>query len=154
MKFILTCCSTIYLITIYEVIHFIFCLFPDSNSEKPSNLSLQNNVGISESSPPSEIDNSKASILSKDSLMSHKTSEMDTPESPENNSVSTCAPKPADGSISMAFTVEFDEESPKMNISGKLEDFMPSKVRRSFRGRTDKRASKSSEDSFKEEVYI
>ncbi|XP_071162024.1 centrosomal protein of 170 kDa protein B-like isoform X21 [Mytilus edulis] len=123
----------------------------NSNSEKPSNLSLQNNVGISESSPPSEIDNSKASILSKDSLISQKTSEMDTPESPERNSVSTCAPKPADGSISMAFTVEFDEESPKMNISGKLEDFMPSKVRRSFRGRTDKRASKSSEDSFKEE---
>ncbi|XP_063427054.1 centrosomal protein of 170 kDa protein B-like isoform X5 [Mytilus trossulus] len=123
----------------------------NSNSEKPSNLSLQNNVGIGESSPPSEIDNSKASILSKDSLISHKTGEMDTPESPENNSVSTCAPKPADGSISMAFTVEFDEESPKMNISGKLEDFMPSKVRRSFRGRTDKRASKSSEDSFKEE---
>ncbi|XP_076099842.1 uncharacterized protein LOC143069207 isoform X5 [Mytilus galloprovincialis] len=123
----------------------------NSNSEKPSNLSLQNNVGISESSPPSEIDNSKASILSKDSLISQKTSEMDTPESPEKNSVSTCAPKPADGSISMAFTVEFDEESPKMNISGKLEDFMPSKVRRSFRGRTDKRASKSSEDSFKEE---
>ncbi|CAC5394373.1 unnamed protein product [Mytilus coruscus] len=123
----------------------------NSSSEKPSNLTLQNNVGISESSPPSEIDNSKASILSKDSLISHKTSEMDTPESPENSSVSTCAPKPADGSISMAFTVEFDEESPKMNISGKLEDFMPSKVRRSFRGRTDKRASKSSEDSFKEE---
>ncbi|XP_052058501.1 centrosomal protein of 170 kDa protein B-like isoform X6 [Mytilus californianus] len=123
----------------------------NSNSEKPSNLSLQNNVGISENSPPSEIDNSKASILSKDSLISHKSGEMDTPESPEKNSVSTCAPKPADGSISMAFTVEFDEESPKMNISGKLEDFMPSKVRRSFRGRTDKRASKSSEDSFKEE---
>jgi hypothetical protein len=53
----------------------------------------------------------------------------------------------------MAFTVEFDDESPKMNISGKLEDFMPSKVRRSFRGRSDKQP-KTSEDSSKEEVTL
>ena len=124
----------------------------DSSTEKPSNLSVQNNVGTNDSSPPSEIDNSKGSSLSKDSLLCSQTGEMDTPESPDKASVSvsSVAPKPSDGSTSMAFTVEFDDESPKMNISGKLEDFMPSKVRRSFRGRSDKQP-KTSEDSSKEE---
>lgn len=129
--------------------------FSDSSTEKPSNLSVQNNVGTNDSSPPSEIDNSKGSSLSKDSLLCSQTGEMDTPESPDKASVSasSVAPKPSDGSTSMAFTVEFDDESPKMNISGKLEDFMPSKVRRSFRGRSDKQP-KTSEDSSKEEVTL
>lgn len=120
----------------------------NSSSERPSNLSVKNNIGSSESS---EKDMSKASSLSKDSLSSRKTGESTTQESPDKISASSTVPRPADGSTSMAFTVEFDDESPKMNISGKLEDFVPSKVRRSFRGRTDKKSSKSSDDSNKEE---
>lgn len=124
-------------------------IFTWSGSDRPSDLSLKNNVGTGESSPPSEIDNSKASEVSKDSL-SQKTGDMDTPESPEKYVLTH---KPPDGSSSMAFTVEFDDESPKMNISGKLEDFVPSKVRRSFRGRSEKRV-KATEESQKDVVML
>ncbi|XP_033735294.1 centrosomal protein of 170 kDa protein B-like isoform X3 [Pecten maximus] len=46
-------------------------------------------------------------------------------------------PSDSSGGPSMSFTVDFDEDVRKMNSSGKLSDFVPSKMRRSFRERKE-----------------
>ena len=93
---------------------------------------------------------------SRDSLLSHDPGGTLSPDTSQLSSAtqskgdnSSCEPqnKHSDHSA-MAFTVDFDEETPKkMNISGPLSEFMPKNLRKSFRERKDKtKSSKMSPD--------
>ncbi|KAK3597839.1 hypothetical protein CHS0354_029410 [Potamilus streckersoni] len=57
-----------------------------------------------------------------------------------------------EGSASMAFTVQFDETSPK-NIAGPLSEFLPDKMKHHFKTRTEKVFEKSSKVTSKENVH-
>ncbi|KAL3873811.1 hypothetical protein ACJMK2_036896 [Sinanodonta woodiana] len=57
-----------------------------------------------------------------------------------------------EGSASMAFTVQFDETSPK-NIAGPLSEFLPDKMKHHFKTRTEKVSEKSSKVTSKEIVH-
>lgn len=77
---------------------------------------------------------SSTSSVSKDSLLN--------PSSPEKSTSEGIQPPPSkmpEGGACTAFTVDFGEESPKKPIAGKsLSEFMPSKIRKSFKDRKEK----------------
>jgi hypothetical protein len=84
---------------------------------------------------------SSNSSLSKDSLLNAT--------SPQKSIAEDVQPSPTkmpikmpEGGASTAFTVDFGEESPKKAMSGKsLSEFMPSKIRKSFKDRKEKAIS-------------
>lgn len=77
---------------------------------------------------------SSNSSVSKDSLLN--------PSSPEKSTSEGVQPPPSkmpEGGACTAFTVDFGEESPKKPMAGKsLSEFMPSKIRKSFKDRKEK----------------
>lgn len=106
--------------------------------------------------------------MSKDSLLSHSISYQNTPDTPSEKSAikdrSSSSDKdsspekeditPTQKSVkgpdvgnSMAFTVELGDDTPRMKIEGSLSAFVPSKIRRSFRERSEKSKSSSKESS-------
>ncbi|KAL5008786.1 hypothetical protein ScPMuIL_014367 [Solemya velum] len=103
--------------------------------------------------------------MSKDSLLSHSISCQNTPDTPsEKNGIRdqssfsdkdsspvkddiTPTQKSVKGHDSMAFTVELGDDTPRMKIEGSLSAFVPSKIRRSFRERSEKSKSSSKESS-------
>ncbi|XP_056020530.1 serine-rich adhesin for platelets-like isoform X4 [Ostrea edulis] len=77
---------------------------------------------------------SSNSSISKDSLLNAS--------SPEKSTSEEVQPPPSkipEGGASTTFTVDFGEESPNKSMSGKsLSEFMPSKIRKSFKDRKEK----------------
>ncbi|XP_078315044.1 uncharacterized protein LOC111127877 isoform X5 [Crassostrea virginica] len=77
---------------------------------------------------------SSNSSVSKDSLLNPSSPEKSTSEG-----VQPPSSKMPEGGASTAFTVDFGEESPNRSLSGKsLSEFMPSKIRKSFKDRKEK----------------
>lgn len=77
---------------------------------------------------------SSNSSISKDSLLNASFPEKSTSEE-----VQPPPSKIPEGGASTTFTVDFGEESPNKSMSGKsLSEFMPSKIRKSFKDRKEK----------------
>ena len=117
----------------------------------------------SKKSSPSKDLTSMASSASKDSLLSQQNT-ASSPGSPgqkgdvatrQENGPSQTVSKLPDGNTSMAFTVDFNEESSGKKVSGKsLSEFVPSKMKKSFDDRKDKSISKSSVSSLSKKDSI
>lgn len=93
------------------------------------------------------------SVLSKDSLSPDDSPNQDRREVSVEKSLSSQPVPKAHDTSAMAFTVDLGDEKPskKMNMSGSLSEFVPSKIRRSFRERLEKASSKASQPLSKEE---
>ncbi|XP_064603884.1 centrosomal protein of 170 kDa protein B-like isoform X3 [Liolophura sinensis] len=94
------------------------------------------------------------SVLSKDSLSPDVSPNQDKREVSVEKSLSSQPTTKTHDTSAMAFTVDLGDEKPskKMNMSGSLSEFVPSKIRRSFRERLEKASSKASQPVNKEEL--
>ncbi|XP_061173997.1 serine-rich adhesin for platelets-like isoform X2 [Saccostrea echinata] len=109
----------------------------EETAKPPSDLPLNQTSSPDNKTTPSADPHSMSSnsSVSKDSLLNTS--------SPEKSTSEGAQPPPTkmpEGGACTAFTVDFGEdESPKRTMSGKsLSEFMPSKIRKSFRDRKDK----------------
>ncbi|XP_062614534.1 centrosomal protein of 170 kDa protein B-like isoform X2 [Saccostrea cucullata] len=116
-------------------------------AKPPSDLPLNQTTSPDTKTTPTADLNSMSSnsSVSKDSLLNTSSPDKSTSEG-----VQPPPTKMPEGGASTAFTVDFGEdESPKRTMSGKsLSEFMPSKIRKSFRDRKDKAlGAKASKES-------